>query len=136
MPHLARRNVFLAALLFSCSLASAAVLECPANAPSDWRVGRARLDRARVFAYLPGTKLDERALPEGTPDKEWRMEGALYQSWNMKPSNASMIYQVDCLYVGTPRFLRYDARRTERCIARRRMRGEALRPGSLEFRCR
>jgi hypothetical protein len=136
MRYLAVRNVIFAALLLSGSLANAAVLECPANAPSEWKVGRARLDRARVLGYLPGARVDERALPEGTPDKEWQMGGALYQSWNMKAGAASMIYQVDCLYVGTARFLRYDARRTARCIARRRVRAETLMPGSLEFRCR
>jgi hypothetical protein len=136
MRYLAGRKAIFAALLMSCSVASAAVLECPANAPSEWRVGRARLDRARVFAYLPGTKLDERALPEGTPDKEWQAGGALYQSWNMKAGTASMIYQVDCLYVGTPRFLRYDARLASRCVAKRRLRKEVLVAGALEFRCR
>jgi hypothetical protein len=136
MPYLAGRNVLFAALLLGWSAASAAVLECPANAPSEWRVGRARLDRARVFGYLPGARVDERALPEGVPDKEWQMGGALYQSWDMKAGAASMIYQVDCLYVGTTRFLRYDARRAARCIARRRVRREVLMPGSLEFRCR
>ena len=136
MRYLAGRNVVFAALLLCWSVANAAVLECPATAPSDWRVGKARLDRARVFGYLPGTRLDERVLPEGTPDKEWQMGGALYQSWNMKAGNASMIYQVDCLYVGTPRFLRYDARLASRCLARRRVRREVLVAGSLEFRCR
>jgi hypothetical protein len=136
MLHLAGRNVLFAALLLSWSVASAAVLECPANAPSDWRVGRARLDRARVLSYLPGARVDEKALPEGTPDKEWQTGGALYQSWNMKAGAASMIYQVDCLYVGTPRFLRYEARRATRCLARRRVRREGLMAGSLEFRCR
>src|SRR5205823_1196715 len=127
---------FFSALLLCSSVAGAAVLECPANAPSEWRVGRARLDRARVFSYLPGTRVDERALPEGTPDKEWQMGGALYQSWNMKAGAASTIYHVDCLYVGTPRFLRYDARLASRCLAKRRVRRELLVAGSLEFRCR
>jgi hypothetical protein len=136
MPYLARRNVFFAALLLPWCLANAAVLECPANAPSEWRVGKARLDRARVFAYVPGSKLDERALPEGTPDKEWQIGGALYQSWNMKAGATPMIYQVDCLYVGTPRFLRYDARLASRCLAKRRVRRDVLVAGSLEFRCR
>jgi hypothetical protein len=136
MAYIAAKNCLFAALLLSWNVAHAALLECPANAPSEWRVGRARLDRARVFAYLPGARLDERALPEGTPDKEWQTGGALYQSWNMKAGAASAIYQVDCLYVGTRRFLRYDARLAARCVAKRRVRREMLVAGSLEFRCR
>jgi hypothetical protein len=54
----------------------------------------------------------------------------------MKAGTASMIYQVDCLYVGTPRFLRYDARLASRCVAKRRLRREVLVAGALEFRCR
>ena len=136
MAYLARKNCLFAVFFLSCAMAHAAILECPGNAPSEWKVGRARLDRARVFSRLPGARLDEKALPEGAPDKEWQMGGALYQSWNMKAGAASAIYQVDCLYVGTPRFLRYDARLAARCVAKRRVRREVLVAGSLEFRCR
>lgn len=136
MAYNAAKNCTVAALLLSWSVAHAAVLECPAHAPPEWRVGRARLDRARVFSYLPGSRLDEKALAEGTPDKEWQIGGNLYQSWNLKAGTAAAIYQVDCLYVGTPRFLRYDARLAARCLAKRRVRREVLVAGSLEFRCR
>jgi hypothetical protein len=131
----ARKCVF-AVLLLSSGLASAAVLECPANAPSEWKVGKARLDRARVLAYLPGGRFGNRALPDGAPEKEWQLGGTLFQSWNLKSGPRSMSFQVDCLYVGTPRFVRFDARSAARCVAKRRLRAEALMPGSLEFRCR
>jgi hypothetical protein len=130
------KKIALAALLLSCCLAHAAVLECPINAPSDWKVAKSRLDRARVLSYLPNTKSDERGLAEGLPDKEWQIGGSLFQSWNMKAGKRSLIYQVNCLYTGTARFIRFDARSAARCVAKRRVRGDALMPGSLEFRCR
>ncbi len=126
----------LAALLLSSFVAQAAVLECPISAPADWKAPRSRLDSVRVLAYLPGTRPDERALAEGLPEKEWQMGGTLYQSWNMKAGPRSMIRQVYCSYTGTGRFIRFDARTTSRCLARRRVRGDALMAGSLEFQCR
>jgi hypothetical protein len=146
IPDPARRNVFggammsrrfvSIALLLMSSLANSAVLECPANAPPAWKVGKARLDRARVLAFLPGDKLDEKALPDGPPDKEWRQGSILYQSWNVKAGVPPMIYQVDCVYAGTSRFLRFEANRVGECVAKWKMRGETPEPGTLEFRCR
>jgi hypothetical protein len=137
MLYLVGKKIGVAALLLLASFAAqAAVLECPINAPADWKAPKSRLDRARVFAYLPSTQADERALAEGLPEKEWQMFGTLYQSWNMKAGSRGMVRQVYCSYTGTPRFVRFDARSTARCLAKRRVRGDALMTGSLEFRCR
>lgn len=130
------RHFMLIALLLTFSLANAAVLECPAKAPPAWKAGKGRLDKARVLAYLPGDKLDEKALPDGPPDKEWQRGGILYQSWNVKAGAPPMIYQVDCLYADTDRFLRLDVNQVSECVAKRKMRGETPLPGTLEFRCR
>lgn len=131
-----RRHFVSIPLLLTFGLANAAVFECPANAPSAWKVGKARLDRVRVLGYLPGDKLDEKTLPDGPPDKEWQRGGILYQSWNVKAGAPPMIYMVDCLYAGTGRFLRLDASQAGECVAKSKMRGQAPVPGTLEFRCR
>jgi hypothetical protein len=116
----------LAALLLPCCLAHAIVLECPINAPAEWKVAKARLDRVRVLG--PSS--------EGTPEKEWQTVGTLYQAWNMKAGAPRVSYRVDCLYTGTPRFIRFDARSVGRCMGKRRVRADTLMPGSMEFRCR
>ncbi|MGO4477410.1 hypothetical protein AB4Z32_14265 [Massilia sp. 2TAF26] len=135
MRCISRKNITFAALLLGCCLAHAAPLECPISPPADWKLPKARLDRARILGYLPATRADERGLAEGMPEKEWQMGGILFQSWNMRTGSRSMIYQVDCLYAGTPRVLRLNVRNVGRCMARRRVRGDALMAGSMEFRC-
>jgi hypothetical protein len=129
------RRFCLAVLLLPLGFAHAAVVECPANAPAAWKVGKAPLERARVLGYLPGDKLEEKALPEGPPDKEWQRRGTLYQQWDVKAGAPPMIYQVDCLYTGTSRILRLDADRVAQCVGKQRVRGETIVPGTLEFRC-
>lgn len=136
MLYLVGKKIALALVLLASAAAQAAVLECPINAPADWKAPKSRLDRARVFAYLPSTRADERSLAEGLPEKEWQTGGTLYQAWNMKAGPRSMIRQVYCGYTGTGRYIRFDARSTARCLAKRRVRGGALMAGSLEFRCR
>jgi hypothetical protein len=115
-----------AALLLPCCLTHAVVLECPINAPAEWKVAKSRLDRVRVLG--PSS--------EGAPEKEWQMVGTLYQAWNMKAGAPRASYRVDCLYTGTPRFIRFDARSVGRCMGKRRVRADTLMPGSMEFRCR
>jgi len=136
MLYLVDKKFVLAVLLLAGWSAQAAVLECPINAPADWKLPKSRLDRARVLSYLPATRSDERGLAEGLPDREWQVGGTLYQSWDMKAGRRAMIYQVNCLYTGTSRFIRFDARSTARCLGKRRVRGDTLLPGSMEFRCR
>jgi hypothetical protein len=136
MSCVAVRNCIVVALMSLSSLAGAAVLECPLNAPSEWKAGKSRLDRVRVLAYVPGGKAGDKGLPEGMPEKEWQQGGTLFQSWKLKTGRRPLAYQVDCLYVGTARFVRFDARSAGRCVAKRRLRGDALMPGSMEFRCR
>lgn len=116
--------------------AAAAPLVCPARAPSDWgMVAPGKLESVRVLAYLAGDKLDDEALPSGPPDREWRRAGVLYQSWAMNAGAPQTVYQVDCLYTGTNRYLRLDAARVKQCVAKWNLRGTALVEGSLVFRC-
>jgi hypothetical protein len=120
------KKIVLASFLLACVPAWSAVLECPSNAPPEWKAPKARLDRVRVFG----------PSAEGLPEKEWQTGGTLFQTWNMKTRSRRAAYQVDCLYVGTSRFIRFDARSTARCVAKRRVRAEGLVTGSMEFRCR
>jgi hypothetical protein len=120
-----KKFVFAALLLPYC-LAHAVVLECPINAPPEWKVAKSRLDRTRVLG----------PWSEGVPEKEWQTGGTLYQAWNMKAGAPRVSYRVDCLYTGTPRFIRFDARSVGRCVGKRRVRADTLMPGSMEFRCR
>jgi hypothetical protein len=114
-------------MLLPWSLAHAVVLECPINAPAEWKVPKSRLDRTRVLG--PSS--------EGLPEKEWQLNGTLYQTWNMKPVGRNKLsYRVDCMYTGTGRVIRFDARSVEKCIGKRRVRADTLMPGSMEFRCR
>ena len=129
----------LAVLLACCARncpAQAVVLECPVAAPAEWKLPKSRLDRARVLSYLPTARADERSLAEGLPEREWQVGGSLYQSWNLKAGLRGTIYQVNCLYTGTARFIRFDPRSTARCVGKRRMRAGALMAGVMAFRCR
>jgi hypothetical protein len=127
MRYLAGKKFIFAALLLPWCVAHAVVLECPINAPAEWKVAKSRLDRARVLG--PSS--------EGVPEKEWQLNGTLYQSWNMKPVGRNKAsYRVDCMYTGTGRFIRFDARSVGRCVGKRRVRADTLMPGSMEFRCR
>jgi hypothetical protein len=126
MLCLVSKKFVLAALLLRCCLAHAVVLECPINAPAEWKLAKARLDRTRVLG--PSS--------EGVPEKEWQTGGTLYQAWNMKAGAPRVSYRVDCLYTGTPRFIRFDARSVGRCVGKRRVRADTLMAGSMEFRCR
>jgi len=115
---------------------AAAPLFCPASAPSDWGMTKpGKLESVRVLAYLAGDKLDDNALPSGPPDREWTRAGALYQSWVMNTGAPKTVYQVDCLYTGTDRYLRLDAAHVKRCLAKWRLRRTAPVAGSLVFRC-
>jgi hypothetical protein len=121
----ALRKALLAVLLLPWSPAHAVVLECPINAPPEWKIAKSRLDRTRVLG----------PSAEGVPEREWQLGGTLYQAWNMKAGAPRVTYRVDCLYTGTPRFIRFDARSVGRCVGKRRVRADSLMPGSMEFRC-
>jgi hypothetical protein len=134
------RGIFFAAASLLCSLmgwspAGAAVLECPANAPLEWKVGQARLDRVRMSAYLPGSRSGAKPSSGSVPDKEWQTGGVLFQSWILKKGPRPVNRQVDCLYTGTTRIVRFDPRSAGRCLAKRQVRRDALLAGALEFRC-
>jgi hypothetical protein len=137
MSYIAKKHYGVSALLLlmvlPASVAGAAVLECPASAPPAWRIGKARLDQA--LRHPANEKLDERALPEGRPDREWQQGFVLYQSWNMKAGAPRKVAKVDCLYARTRRILRLDARSAEVCVAKWNWKGDKLVRGSLVFRC-
>lgn len=113
----------------------AASLRCPLHAPPDWQIADGRLESVRVLAYLAGDALNNDALPSGPPDREWKRDGKLYQTWEMNAGAPQAVYQVDCLYSGTTRYLRLDAAKVKRCLARWRLRGEKVVQGSLVFDC-
>ena len=125
------------ALLAGCAsdAAAAAPLSCPPQAPPAWRIADSHLEAVRVLAYMAGDTLDEDALPSGPPDREWRRNGLLYQSWAMNEGAPPAVYQVDCLYSGTQRFLRLDASKVKRCLGRWRLREKQVVQGSLVFDC-
>jgi hypothetical protein len=115
--------------------AGAASLACPPQAPSEWRVANGRLEAVRVLAYLAGDTLNEDALPSGPPDREWKRDGILYQSWEMNEGAPQAVYQVDCLYSGTAHYLRLDASKVKRCLGRWKLRDKKVVEGSLVFNC-
>ena len=54
MRCISKKNIIFAALLLGHCLAQAAPLACPISPPTDWKLPKARLDRARILGYLPG----------------------------------------------------------------------------------
>jgi len=116
--------------------ATAAPLRCPERAPNDWRMATpGKLESVRVLAYLAGDKLDDSALPSGPPDREWTRAGVLYQSWAMNAGGSNTVYQIDCLYGGTDRYLRLDAVGVKQCVAKWSLHGKLPLKDSLAFRC-
>ncbi len=131
-------HLFLVSVLLGCAAfdaAAASSLRCPLHAPSEWRIADGRLESVRVLSYLAGDTLDEDALPSGPPDREWKRDGKLYQAWEMNAGPQQAVYQVDCLYNGSKRYLRLDASKVKRCLGRWRLRGGKVVQGSLIFEC-
>lgn len=132
------KHLFFVSVLLGCTAldaAAAGLLRCPLHAPPDWGIADGRLESVRVLAYLAGDTLNEDALPSGPPDREWKRAGKLYQAWDMNAGAPHAVYQVDCLYSGTKRYLRLDASKVKRCLGRWHLRGEKVVQGSLVFDC-
>ena len=57
------------------------------------------------------------ALPILAPVREWTRAGTLYQRWDINFDAPQYLFQVDCLYAGTERYLRMALPRVKQCIA-------------------
>lgn len=110
------------------------VVKCPEHLPKNEGKEPAQLERVRVLGYMPGDELNEDALPEGPPDKQWKRGRYLFQSWDVKTGRPPMIYQVDCVYAGG-QFLRMDVRSANVCLARWESEHGTLKAGSLRVHC-
>lgn len=97
---------------------AAAPLSCPQVAPSTWSLPAARLDSVRVLSYPADQPMvSGEALPILAPDREWTRANILYQRWNINFDAPHYLFQVDCLYAGTQRYLRMDLPRVKQCTA-------------------
>ena len=97
---------------------AAAPLSCPQAAPLTWNLSAARLDSVRVLSYpadQPPTDGD--ALPILAPVREWTRAGTLYQRWDINFDAPQYLFQVDCLYAGTERYLRMALPGVKQCVA-------------------
>ena len=98
--------------------AAAAPLSCPPAAPSTWNLPAARLDSVRVLSYpADQPQTDGEALPILAPVREWTRAGTLYQRWDINFDAPQYLFQVDCLYAGTERYLRMALPGVKQCVA-------------------
>jgi len=56
-------------------------------------------------------------LPILAPDKEWTRNGTLHQRWDINFDAPAYLFQVDCLYAGTERYLRMALPGVKQCVA-------------------
>lgn len=107
-------------------------VSCPQAAPSTWNLPTARLDSVRVLSYPANQPpVDGGALPILAPIREWTSAGTLYQRWDINFDAPRYLFQVDCLYAGTERYLRLDLPGIEQCIAAIQQRTKMVR-----FQCK
>ena len=57
------------------------------------------------------------ALPILAPAREWTRAGTLYQRWDINFDAPQYLFQVDCLYAGTQRYLRMALPGVKQCVA-------------------
>ena len=107
-------------------------VSCPQAAPSTWNLPAARLDSVRVLSY-PADRppVDGEALPILAPIREWTSAGTLYQRWDINFDAPRYLFQVDCLYATTERYLRMDLPGVKQCIATVKQRTKIVR-----FQCK
>jgi hypothetical protein len=127
-----KNMIFVLIMATHMSYASASPTSCPARPPDQWHSKGAKLANVRILAYLPGDQLDETALPAAPPDKEWTQSGRFIQAWDIR---AGAVYQADCLYSNTERYLRVNLSAGQRCVGRWQTRGGKVIEGTLQFRC-
>jgi hypothetical protein len=95
--------------------AAAHVLECPATAPTEWDVRPGVLNAVQVLSARQGEAIDETAPPDLVPDTQSTRNGILHSAWKMNSDGPEWLFYVWCRYAGTPRVLKLDAPRVQRC---------------------
>ncbi|WFR78991.1 hypothetical protein P9875_25400 [Janthinobacterium rivuli] len=107
-------------------------VSCPQATPSIWNLPAARLDSVRVLSY-PADRppVDGEALPILAPIREWTSAGTLYQRWDINFDAPHYLFQVDCLYAATERYLRMDLPGVKQCVAAVKQRTKIVR-----FKCK
>jgi hypothetical protein len=90
-------------------------LDCPAYAPPEWGGPKAPLSEVHILASPMGQAIDNKSPPSLAPDRESFRAGVLLQSWSMNTDGPAWVYFVDCLYEGTDRLLRLDAKDVKIC---------------------
>jgi hypothetical protein len=94
-------------------------LTCPASAPAAWGVSDAPLTAVRVLSYpTDQPPEDDGSSSAMAPFRQWPHKDHYYQSWNMNFDAPRYTLKVDCMFSGTERFLRLDASKTKRCVAK------------------
>ncbi|WP_099378165.1 STY0301 family protein [Janthinobacterium sp. BJB426] len=107
-------------------------VSCPQAAPSTWNLPAARLDSVRVLSYPANhPPVDGEALPILAPIREWTSAGTLYQRWDINFDAPRYLFQVDCLYATTERYLRMDLPGVKQCVATVKQRTKIVR-----FQCK
>ncbi|NHQ94316.1 hypothetical protein [Janthinobacterium lividum] len=111
---------------------AATSLSCPQAAPLSWNLPAARLDSVRVLSYPANQPpVDGEALPILAPIREWTRAGTLYQRWNINFDAPHYLFQVDCLYAATERYLHMDLAGVKQCTAAIQQRTKMVR-----FQCK
>ncbi|MES2128733.1 MAG: STY0301 family protein [Pseudomonadota bacterium] len=112
-------SIIVATLAAAAPAAGAGTLSCPAVAPAEWSLPNAPLEEVRILAFpTDQPQAEDNALPIMAPVKEWSKAGVLYQTWTMNADAPRFAYKVDCLYHGTARHVRIDAREVKQCMAK------------------
>lgn len=111
--------IYAAFSLALSNLAYGGGLTCPASAPVAWGVPHASLTAVRVLSYPSDQPPeDDGSSSAMAPFRQWRHKDHYYQSWNMNFDAPRYTFQVDCMFTGTERFLRLDASKAKRCVAK------------------
>ena len=72
----------------------------------------------RVLSYpADQPQTDGEALSILAPVREWTRAGTLYQRWDINFDAPQYLFQVDCLYAGTERYLRMALPGVKQCVA-------------------
>ena len=121
-----------AAAMRPAAAAPVASVSCPQAAPSTWNLPAARLDSVRVLSYpADQPQTDGEALPILAPVREWTRAGTLYQRWDINFDAPQYLFQVDCLYAGTERYLRMALPGVKQCVA-----AVTQRTKTVSFQCK
>ncbi|MCG2585603.1 hypothetical protein [Massilia sp. TS11] len=126
------------ALMSAPHTQTAKLQACPRFAPRSWNIGSKPLETIRVISYPRGTTLgNDRDEYDGPPWEEIEKSGFIYQTWIMNEDAPAFIYEVDCTYAGTERYVSLDVANARKCTGRwRARRDHGVVPFSLIFSCR